>query len=195
MLKRLFQHFDPIAKLPVEVHALRDQLIACGCQDEIVFVSEEMDESKLFGVFYQYKRRDGVYADPQLCTLIVYNSVLSPEWQRVVCAKELMHILDAPGEKTRTHEDVKGLIEKVVGPLSDGKPSVTDFMALRDQLALYPALALLFPDAARAVAVQMLRDGTATVEQIAKWAQLPPELMPLLLSDQWPSLKAVVVTL
>ena len=87
-LARLIAKFAGVAELPVEIPEVRDAIVALGFQDDIVFVPENIDPGKLRGVIYRYTKRDGVYGEPKLCTLIVYSQNLPIEWQRVVCGKE-----------------------------------------------------------------------------------------------------------
>ena len=110
-------------------------------------------------MYYQFTKRNGVYSDPLLCTLIVYSSKLSLDWQRLVCAKELIHVMDGKEEKTETAEELEGLIEKLIGPLSTEDFGLADLMAGKGKLAVYQALAVLFPDSARDDALKRIACG------------------------------------
>jgi hypothetical protein len=70
------------------------------------------------------------------------------EWQRLVCAKELIHVMDGNAEKTNTSDELQGLIDKIIGPLSTEDFGLADLMAAKDKLAIYQALGVIFPDAA-----------------------------------------------
>jgi hypothetical protein len=190
MFSRLVEYFSETTELPIEIPDIRTKIVEFGIQDEIIFFPQDMDPGKLRGVYYQYTTRNAVYGDAILCSLIVYSSRLSIEWQRVVCCKELIHILDGQAERTKTPEEVLGLVDKLLGPLSTEDFGIADFMAAKDRLALYQALALLFPAAARREAVQRLASGEDDIESIAEWACLPIALARVVMSDDWPELSS-----
>lgn len=190
-LLNVLKHFDPIRELPVEIPAIRDMVLTMGFQDSIVFVPcKKMDPTKLRGAFYQFTTHPGVYTAPNFCTLIVYSAKLSKDWQRLVCAKELIHVLDGEAEKTKTEAEVQGLIDKIIGPLSTEDFGLADIMAAKDKLAVYQAAAVLFPDAARTDALAQIKAGNKTEEQIAKQASVPLQFVKLVLADEWPSIKS-----
>jgi hypothetical protein len=193
MFSRLIAHFSETTELPIEIQDIRAKIVELGIQDEIKFFEHDIDPGKLRGVYYQYTRRDGVYGDPVLCSLIVYSSRLSVDWQRVVCCKEMIHILDGQAERTKTPEEVHGLVDKLLGPLSTEDFGIADFMAAKDRLALYQALMLLFPAAARREAVERLASGEVDIESIAKWACLPTVLTKVVMSDDWPELSRELI--
>jgi len=187
-LEKLIKAFEQIEELPVEITDARDALVALGIQDQIVFNPQDADPSKLCGVFYQFTKHPSVYAIPELCTLIVYSNRLPVAWQRVVCAKELIHVMDGRVEKTRTPADVVALLEKLLGPLSTEDFGLADFVAAKDKFALYQSLPILFPEAARLKAVAKFKAGEKTIEEIADWAVLPVPLTSLVMTDGWPAI-------
>lgn len=188
-LLRVLDHFNPIRELPIEIPDMRDVVIKFGIQDSIVFVPcQKMDPTKLRGAFYQYTTHKGVYVAPDFRTLIVYSGQLSIDWQRLVCAKELIHVLDGKAEKTKTEDELQGLIDKIIGPLSTEDFGLADIMAAKDKLAVYQALAVLFPDAARADALAFIANG-GTVDEIVRRASIPERFVRLVLTDEWPSAK------
>jgi hypothetical protein len=38
----------------------------------------------------------------------IYSSHLAFDWQRLVCAKELIHVMDGKQEKTKTPDELQG---------------------------------------------------------------------------------------
>ena len=117
-LRHLIEALAHIDRLPVEINEVRDHLIKLGIQDEIIFSPEDMDPARVRGVLYKYTTHPGMYAPPDLVSLIVYSSRLSLEWQRVVCSKEIVHIFDPPAESAKTPEEVQEFLDKLLGPLS-----------------------------------------------------------------------------
>lgn len=63
-------------------------------------------------------------------------------------------------------------------------------IAMRDFLAVFPALAILFPLAARTKALEMQQSGQRTLTQIANWACLPAGFVHIALGPDWPAMLA-----
>jgi hypothetical protein len=188
-LQRLLGRFDPIRELPVEIPEIRDAIVALGFQDNIRFIPcDKMNPAQLRGVFYQFTRHPRPYAEPELRTLIIYSSQMPPEWQRLVCAKELIHVMDGKAEKTKTPTELQGLIDKIIGPLSTEDFGLADVMAAKDKLAVYQALGVIFPDAARADALEAMKNGM-TRQRIMEQASIPMQFAALVLAEEWPAIK------
>ncbi|MGA1801109.1 hypothetical protein [Rhizobium sp. HT1-10] len=173
--------------MPVEIEELASELVLAGFQDSIIFHPEDVDPATVQGVFYQYTTHSGVYSAPEFVTLIVFSQHLDMAWQRLVCGKELIHVCDTAAEQTNTEDELEALLDKVLGPLSTEDFGIADLMAAKDKLAIYQALAILFPLRAREEARAHLNAGSRTVEQVALWAALPVPLVNLVVSDDWPS--------
>ena len=185
MLAKLIKEFSKIDRLPIEVSEVRDAIINMGIQDEIIFCPDEkMDQKKLWGTYYQYTYRKTMYGDASFVSLIVYCASLGVDWQRVVCCKEMIHVLDVGVEKTKTIDDLDGLVSRLLGPLSTEDFGICDIMAAKDRIALYQALPLLLPMEARNDAVRKkvsAKDG-------AEKALIPVGFASLMLTDKWPEL-------
>ncbi len=180
--------FSECKDLPIEVNEVADALIKHGIQDSIIFSREDTDPGKIRGIFYQYTTSPGVYCQPDFVTLIVYSSNVDLAWQRLICCKELIHVCDARIEKTDTQQEVSDLLEKILGPLSTEDYGLADMMAAVDKIALYQALAILFPAAARDSAREQL-SNQKTIEDIVKWVALPKQFVELVVSDDWPDIQ------
>lgn len=190
MLKKLAAHFENREQLPIELPEIRTAILSFGVQDSIVFSGEDMDPGRCRGAFYQYTNRSGIYGDLQLNTLIVYSKKLDITWQRMICCKEVIHVLDHAAAKTKDATAVVALAEKVLGPLSSETYGLADLMAASDRIALYQALAVIFPMAAWQVAMAKFRAGKKTAIEIAEWACLPADLIEhVVLQDGWPRLR------
>jgi hypothetical protein len=194
-LQRLLERFNPIREVPLEIPEIRDAILDLGFQDDIRFIPcDKMDPALLRGVFHQFTRHPRPYAEPELWTLIIYSSQMSPEWQRLVCAKELIHIFDGKAEKTKTPDELQGLIDKIIGPLSTEDFGLADVMAAKDKLAVYQALAIIFPDAAWVDARKALEGGKPR-EQVMAQASIPMQFVNLVLADEWPAIKKDICAL
>lgn len=194
-LKNLVAAVEQIEQMPIEVEEMSEKLVAAGCQDEFIFHPSDESPDDLQGVFYKYITHEGAYAEPKFVTLIVFSRHLAPDWQRMVCCKELIHTCDSAVEKTDTPEEVEALLEKVLGPLSTEDFGLADIMAAKDKLAIYQALAILFPPRARDQAIELLGklpsgdlEGRGdALELISRWAAIPRRLVEFACSDEWPA--------
>lgn len=195
--EKLVRALEKRSDLPMEVTDIRAEIQKLGIQDEIIFHPADIDPEKLWGLMYQFKgteetqkftRQAGVYGEPIRCALIVYNKRLPTEWQRVVCAKEAIHLLDPQVERTASAEELVALVDKLLGPMATGDFGFADFVAAKDKLALYQALMLLVPNAARTEALEALAKGTRTIDQIHQWTAVPRILLDVVLAEKWPEL-------
>jgi hypothetical protein len=185
MLRRLVEKFQDRTELPIEIDEIRDALIDLGVQDKIVFSNEQLDTGKLRGAYYQWCEHTSPYGEPVLTTLIVYPTNVDTDWQRAICAKELVHVCDKQIVKTQTADMVEELADKLVGPFETSLGTQADLMAGVDKLAQYQALNLLFPLAARKIARARILSGERTYEQEAQWAGIPVEYARLVLLENW----------
>ncbi len=193
LLKKLIERLDISTLMPVEISDVIEEIKKIGIQDEINFIPCDLEPEKLQGIYYQCTYQNAVYGDPILVTNIVYSNKVSPDLQRIISCKELIHIFDKNVAKTKTEEDIDGLLDKLLGPFSTEGFDIHEIMATADRIAYYQAAAILFPNAARSEAIQKLNEGKITIDQIAVWVSLPKKLCTLVLSDKWPDIKAVLL--
>jgi hypothetical protein len=102
--------------------------------------------------------------------------------------------MDGKAEKTKTPDELQGLIDKIISPLSTEDFGLADVMAAKDKLAIYQALGILFPDAAWADAQEALKAGK-TSQQIIEQACIPDQFANLILADEWPAIKKDICAL
>lgn len=187
-MKLLLDYFADVTDLPVEIDDVVQAIVQLDLQDEVYLFPVNSDPSELRGAIRQFRYSPGVYADPQSVTHIVYTTQVPLSWQRVICAKELVHIFDRKAEKTDTPDEVSELIEKILGPLSTEDYGFADLQAAADRLALYQCLPLLFPPKALAKAKEAVSSGVMTVEQITEVVCMPEGFVRIMLSDDWEKL-------
>lgn len=185
MLKKLIDDNEDRRELPVEVSELVDAITAEGWEDVIYLKPVEADISEIHGAFWRYTRSPGVYCAPEMVALIPYNANDSIEWQRVTCAKELMHLFDTVLERTDQDDEVWALINRLLGRFSSDDVGLADLMAGKDKLALYMCLPLLLPRAALLEAREAIESGQLTVQDVAEEAVLPVGLVELMLDPEW----------
>jgi hypothetical protein len=192
MLKTLVGHFEAVTTLPIEVEEIAHKIKELEYQDEIHLFPADCDQTVLRGVYTQFRYHAAVYGDARWVTHIAYCKSVPLEWQRVICAKELVHIFDSPAAMTDTADEVNGLLDKLVGPLSTEDYGFADIMATKDRLALYQCLPLLLPKASLDIAREEVRAGRKTAQEVADWACMPVRLVELMLSEDWTRLNGAL---
>jgi hypothetical protein len=191
-IHKLIEFFSSFTVLPVNPDDVRDQILSYGVKDEIEFVGVNLDRRIMLGAFHQYVVRSAVYADPMIHVDIYYDRSLSRDWKRVVCCKELLHILDHSTSKAATPSDCENLIAGMATMKLDTPFSIEKAQAWSDQLMLFYAMAVLFPWDAREVVYDDYRQDPTKLGAIAKAADLPEVVVVSVLSDYWPKLYASV---
>lgn len=187
-IKKLESVFATRREVPIEIPEVCDEIVRLGIRDKIIICREPMNPAQCKGLYYRWEEHKAVYGDPEQVSLIVYTSEVDVSWQRVICCKELIHILDSPAELVRTDDEVDALLEKLVGPLSNDNFGFADFVASKDRLALYQSLPILFPAAARVDALNLIAQNRATVHSLASQLSLPEGFVRLVLSPDWPKI-------
>jgi len=189
MLKEVIRTLKARTALPVEVSEIAEVIVGKGCTDVIYFRGiDSEDTSTIHGAFWRYTRHPGVYAEPEFISLIPYNNNDTLPWQRVTCAKEMVHIFDSDLERTDEAEEVVDLLDRLLGRMSTDDLGLVDLMASKDKLALYYCLPLLLPKAALDQARAEVDAGRMTAKEVAAIAIMPVGLVRLMLNVQWDTL-------
>ena len=187
MLDKLFDVFEnwEIENCPVEIDDIISEITKLGAQDTIKCDSSDTDPKKLKGIFYSWTERRVLYGEPELFTLILYSNNVDITWQRVICAKELVHVCDRAAAKTMTEDELDGLLSSLLGTKKDEDYGLADFQAHRDKLALYEALPLLLPKKARDQEKIAFDGNRRNIAEIAKDAGLPEPVVKFMMEDEW----------
>jgi hypothetical protein len=194
----LIKEFDGRKSVPVDVNDVKDALVARGIRDEIYFWEADIDPTILRGQLVHWDpEKDWEYpTDPmqdvkKRVADIYYAKGLPLAWQRLVSCKELLHILDPTGARTATQEAVTRLTEKIVLP-PDLQDATDGYAASTDRVALLQATAILFPWAARELIVA---NGGLSRAEIAKLVDLPERYVALVMDEQWPAIRDILLTI
>lgn len=195
-VRNLIEHYANETRLHVRVRNIRDHMIkTLDIKDRVLFVGVEIDVNVLRGFLHQYNEKEikGSALRPMACADIHYDRRQPIEWQRLVCCKELLHLMDPAGYKTNTPEHVKEQIERIALP--PGMESIkTDGMRVwGDRLADLQAVALLFPMEARRVLVA--NADKIGPENIARLARLPEKYVRWVMSPQWDEMYPTILQL
>ncbi len=201
----LILHFSTHTDMPVKVNLVRDLILSRGMQDKIEFVGVEYDVSIIRGKLKQYIHRDGLYSDPELISEIYYDRNQEMHWKRLVCCKEMLHILDRPLWKAKTQSHVSELISKIVLPAgirallheisgpapseeSQAEKEVHTLRALLDLHTDLQAVAVLFPLAVREHLLPFYGQNRLSVDDIALFVDLPVKYISIVMSAHWPGM-------
>jgi len=189
VFKNLQAKFDGRTELPIEIQEICDALVDMGYQDDIRVVGEEMDTAQLLGTYVQFTEPSGgIYSEPHWISLIIYPTNVDFESQRIVCAKELVHVCDAAVSRTADPKDILELAMVLSGKASIGDEPRMTMKVAADILAQQKGLMLLFPKAARVIARQRVEDGEITIADLAELLLLPERTVEDMLDDDWDKL-------
>lgn len=190
-VRQLIRDFSVRENVPVDVNDVVAELRRRGIMDEIWFWQADINEDVLRGKIkhWEYPGEDGQtvrVAD------IDYSRSLTDDWARLVSCKETLHILDPEGTRIYLPEDIEHLVERIVLPLELQDPITDGTGVISDRVAIYQAMAVLFPWASRQICVQMIKEEKVTPQVVAKMTDLPMRYVKLVLSDLWPKLHEIL---
>lgn len=190
----LIARFATVIELPVDVNDVLDVLKANGCEDDIEFIGVDLDPDILQGKISIFWRQNGVYdPDPIRCANIYYHRGHTLDWQRMICCKELVHVLDPAFAHTSTIGDIDKLAEKIGLPPEMQDPMNDGTAVNVDRLAEWRAAALLLPLAARNAFMPAYKADKISTSEIALIADMPHRYVPLVMSDVWERLHDMLV--
>lgn len=186
-IAKLIDFFSTFQFLPVEISTVSEQIVeSYQIADKIIFIPVDVDPAHLKGLHYRYFERspDGTITRT---VKVVFSDRLSIDHQRVVCCKELIHIMDAHFQQTNDPAALNALVEiltdkqKRKGTAS----SIADIAATKDQLALYQAIAVLTPEEIREDLVLRFSRGEIDIHWIAQILAIPPEYVSIIVAPEW----------
>lgn len=193
-LRSLVEFFSAGTRLPIDPTDVANKATSLGFHDEINFVGVEMERPQaLKGMFRSYVRPTGVYAEPIVCADIYYDRRLTRDWMRLVCCKEVLHVFDNRHQQTHTRDEVAKLIGDISTGILGGSIEGWGLHGLSDKLALFQALAILFPLDAREALLPAFQNKTLTLADLAAAADLPAEFVAVIMHDDWVSVHEMIL--
>jgi hypothetical protein len=184
-IPELIEKFASRKSLPVDVNDVLTCLKEHGNEDKIEFIGVDLDPDVLLGLIKIFHVRDVVYADPIRYVNIYYNRTQSVDWQRMICCKEIVHLLDPTSAETKTSEEIFKLAEKIGLPPEMQDPTSDGIATSTDRLAEFRAAAILLPWEARQVLLPAFKAGSLTTMDIARLADMPHKYVGFVMSDVW----------
>jgi hypothetical protein len=124
--------------------------------------------------------------------VVFYNSNITPQEQRVICCKELVHLYDDGETVTRTAGDLAHLVDDVIA-MEPPPTAGIRIQGLADKIAIFYALAILFPDEMRGDLKDLLDDQAIDHTTIAQLFDIPEYYVSFLMSREWYAVRNVLV--
>ncbi len=169
-LQKLIKHTNDSGLTPVDVEAVKSWFLNNNFQDEINFRPAPFNANVLRGMFRRHIHRNGVYADPQLITDILYAESLNTCWRNFVCTKEMIHIFDKTSSATFTPDALDQLTANLTDPMLRINPSME---AIVDHSAQVRALAVLAPHDLIEILRPSYMEGRRSAMDIAQILMIP----------------------
>ena len=188
----LIKEFADRTVLPIDLNEVTALLLQKKYQDEINFIPVDLDTGVIRGFLKRYRRPKGGWdSEPDDVSNIYYDQSQGADWINLVCAKELLHILDAA--RCSTKEQFEKLTESLALP-TDMKHLLTDpDFALVDKFGSAHAAALLLPKAARDLLMPAYESGVLTVANIAEMALMPAQHVRMVMGPNWDGISRVIM--
>jgi hypothetical protein len=187
LTRELIAAFSKRELLPVDVNDVKSFIIQKGIQDDIEFIGVEFDTDILQGWFKRFRRPVGVYGEAVNCTNIFYPINQSQDWQRFICCKELLHVLDPEQSRVINEDQIRDLATKIGLPREMQDPLRDGEHTWSDRIAEFQALAVLFPMECRNILLEPLKKEQISVSDIAKLVDIPRKYVGLAMSPLWDS--------
>lgn len=183
-VKKLIEFFA-VCKPPITIQNVADQIReSFGVVDRIWYCGFDEHQDVLLGMLLQWETRH-VYGEITADAAVCFNANVSLEWQRLICCKELIHLLDPPGLKVNAPPKLTKLLDRLLGGLDYKITSLSHARAAMETMAQYQAVAVLFPHEAREEYVEAHREGTMSLDAIAEDVLIPREYVTLVMDDMW----------
>jgi len=184
----ILDHFAAYTNLPVRLSDIEGFILDRGFVDEIAYHPTDEDPGILAGMLYHIKASPPYrpYAGGRTFAHIVISEHLPLESQRVIAAKELMHIFDQDGFAASTREQVEKLVSEIALPASvKAELQRLSPAGQNDHNGILLGIAVLFPRDAREELRSVYANGHLGDEEIASLAEIPEAFIPLIMSDGW----------
>ena len=189
----LIAAFADRVELPIPLNEVRDWLLGRRYQDKINFIPVDLDTGVIRGFLKRVRIGKGGWdSEPLDVSNIYYDRHQGAAWINLVCAKELLHILDAA--RCSTREQFDKLTASLALPHDLQHILQDPDFAVVDKLGDLPALALLLPAKAREILLPGYQQGIITDEAISEMAMIPPQHVRVVMSSNWPAVYDIIMS-
>ena len=191
----LIKTFDQWESLPIDVpNHVMAEFLKLGIKDDVYFWPDpKLNPGIIRGEIqhweYPMKEND---PQPRRVADITYAQQMPHEWQRLVCCKELLHILDPVETRVSKPDEIEKLVEKIILPSDLQDPFSDGIHALTDRVAVIYAAAILLPFGARSILLPYV-GKKLSLPKIAEIAEIPARYAYTVMSDGWPDIHAMLI--
>lgn len=185
-ISQLVNHFERIGKAPILIPDVLAKVKELSLSVKVSLCAVDEPFSELKATIYWYQEdADTLMLMPETCAKIVYSSRMSPEWQKLACCKEMLHILDPDPIKTATKQEVVRLANNMAKKARPNGSIANNLQTFFDQLAKWQAVAVLFPLALRSRFVPLYEADENVTYRIAAYVGVPEECIYVAMQDDW----------
>jgi hypothetical protein len=189
----LIAAFEDRIVVPIDLNEVAKWLLDRSIQDEINFVPADLDTGVIRGFLRRFRRAKGGWdIDPDEVSNIHYDREQGPMWINLVCAKELLHILDAA--RCATKEEYERLTSSLALPNELQYLLADPDFAFADKMGDLPASALVLPMAVRELLLPAYKADVLTDDAIAELVMMPAEHVRAVMSDRWPAVYEIIMS-
>jgi hypothetical protein len=121
---------------------------------------------------------------------IAYFKGLEEPEVRLVCCKEMLHLLDNHHETASTRDMVSQLIDDVTLPIE----AVVSLPGLTDQIKIVDALCVLVPSAAGNLLRAAHQENKISPDDVATLARIPEPFARVVLTERFANLQQQIMT-
>lgn len=188
----LLKAFEGRTSLPIDVNDVLACLREQGNTDSIEFIGADLDPDILQGAIKIWHARSTLYGDPDRMVNIYYHRGHAKDWQRMICCKEILHLIDPAWAYTSEAEAINKLADEIGLPPEMQDPFNEMPMTNVDRVAELRAAAILLPFEARAVMRPFYEAQKLSIEDIARQADIPRKYAGIVMHPAWDDLYATM---
>ncbi len=193
----LVRHFSSEKMVPIDINDIKKKILSDGRFLVIRFIGVQMNTDIMRGYLSHYIKKSPLYGEDTPMADIYYDLNQDSDWRRLVCCKEMLHIVDIPPARTSTPEDLKRLINRMsLSPEFENLATDQangDHKVLTDKLAIIYAVAILFPMKVRDLVLPLVDSRKLTEEDVARMVDIPLRYVRLVLSPVWPQVYHAII--
>lgn len=190
---KVITDFSEKTFLPIKIDDIISYILRKGFVKRITLHKEDVDPAEVAG--FLLMRRDPTPYSIDDVADITYSSQLPSDWQRLVIAKELIHIVDKTTCRVSSRENVARLISDIVMPqsvqleLERISPQTSS-----DKAGILMALMLLMPENARNLLKELYDKDKISLTEIADIAKVPTGFVQIVMLDIWPDVTKQIIS-
>jgi hypothetical protein len=190
----LIKTFSTWERGPIDVDRhVMPEFLKLGVKDKIWFwYDPKLDPGIVRGQIEHWEYISGDGEPIVRCVDITCASQMPNDWQRIVCCKEMLHILDPEESRVSNPDQVEALVEKIILPSDLQDPFTDGLHVLSDRVAVTYATAVLFPMAAREILMAPYSVKKLSLHEIAELMEVPLRSAALVMSDLWPEIHHIM---